>query len=169
MPLDRRSFLSAATSLAATAALGTATSSAPARSPAAGRGDPLGVRDDFPITASRNYLNSAYIAPIPKAVLAAGQGFMEMRALQPLDVGDLLRTVGATRTRFARFLNASPDEVALLYTTTEGENIVANSITWAAGDNVVRLLPPLNATDEDIAEAASRLSRALSRLQGRSS
>jgi acetylornithine/N-succinyldiaminopimelate aminotransferase len=38
-----------------------------------------------------------------------------------------------------------------------------------AGGNVVRLLPPLNATDEDIAEAASRLSRALSRLQGRSS
>jgi acetylornithine/N-succinyldiaminopimelate aminotransferase len=38
-----------------------------------------------------------------------------------------------------------------------------------AGDNVVRLLPPLNATDEEIAEAASRLSRALSRLSGRSS
>lgn len=38
-----------------------------------------------------------------------------------------------------------------------------------AGGNVVRLLPPLNATDEDIAEAAGRLSRALSRLEGRSS
>ncbi len=38
-----------------------------------------------------------------------------------------------------------------------------------AGGNVVRLLPPLNATDEEIAEAASRLSRALSRLSGRSS
>ena len=33
-----------------------------------------------------------------------------------------------------------------------------------AGGNVVRLLPPLNATDEEIAEAAGRLSRALSRL-----
>jgi acetylornithine/N-succinyldiaminopimelate aminotransferase len=38
-----------------------------------------------------------------------------------------------------------------------------------AGGNVVRLLPPLNATDEEIAEAAGRLSRALSRLEGRSS
>jgi acetylornithine/N-succinyldiaminopimelate aminotransferase len=38
-----------------------------------------------------------------------------------------------------------------------------------AGGNVVRLLPPLNATDEEIAEGASRLSRALSRLSGRSS
>jgi acetylornithine/N-succinyldiaminopimelate aminotransferase len=38
-----------------------------------------------------------------------------------------------------------------------------------AGGNVVRLLPPLNATDEEIAEATGRLSRALSRLEGRSS
>ena len=102
-----------------------------------GPGDPLGVRGDFPITASRTYLNTAYIAPIPRQVLAAGQGFMEKRALQPLNVGDLLRQVGATRAKFARFVNASPDEVALLYTTTEGENIVANSIAWAPGDNVV--------------------------------
>lgn len=134
MPLDRRSFLSAATSLAATAALGPAR---PGSSPLVPPGDPLGVRDDFPITGSRTYLNSAYIAPIPKQVLAAGQEFMEMRAHQPLSVGDLLRKVGATRTRFARLVNASPDEVALLYTTTEGENIVANSIDWKRGDNVV--------------------------------
>ena len=33
-----------------------------------------------------------------------------------------------------------------------------------ASDNVVRLLPPLNITDEEIAEAAQRLSRALDRL-----
>lgn len=137
IPLDRRSFLSAATSLAASAALGPVSPSTPARPAAAGPGDPLGVRGDFPITASRTYLNSAYIAPIPKQVLVAGQEFMEMRARQPLSVGDLLRKVGATRTRFARFINASPDEVALLYTTTEGENIVANSIAWVPGDNVV--------------------------------
>jgi len=137
MPLDRRSFLSAATSLAATAAIGPVSPSTPARSIVVGPGDPLGVRGDFPITASHTYLNSAYIAPIPRQVLAAGNEFMEKRALQPLDVGDLLRKVGATRTRFARFINASVDEVGLLYTTTEGENIVANSITWAPGDNVV--------------------------------
>lgn len=137
IPLDRRSFLSAATSLAAAAALGPVSPPAAAPPAAANPGDPLGVRGDFPITATRTYLNSAYIAPIPKQVLAAGQGFMEMRALQPLSVGDLLRKVGTTRTRFAGFINASPDEVALLYTTTEGENIVCNSIAWAPGDNVV--------------------------------
>ena len=34
-------------------------------------------------------------------------------------------------------------------------------LTVGAGDNVVRLLPPLNVSDEDIAEAATRLSKAL--------
>jgi len=38
-----------------------------------------------------------------------------------------------------------------------------------AGGNVVRLLPPLNVSDEEIADAAGRLSRALSRLANRSS
>ncbi len=33
-----------------------------------------------------------------------------------------------------------------------------------AGDNVVRLLPPLNASDDEIADAVDRLSRALSKL-----
>jgi len=37
-------------------------------------------------------------------------------------------------------------------------------ITVAAGDNVVRLLPPLIVSDAEIAEAAQRLERACSRL-----
>ncbi len=38
-----------------------------------------------------------------------------------------------------------------------------------AGGNVVRLLPPLNVADEEVAEATGRLSRALSRIATRSS
>ena len=37
-------------------------------------------------------------------------------------------------------------------------------LTVGAGDNVVRLIPPLNVADGDIAEAASRLSKALHRV-----
>lgn len=37
-----------------------------------------------------------------------------------------------------------------------------------ASDNVVRLLPPLNVSDEEIAEAANRLSRALDHIAGSS-
>ena len=34
-------------------------------------------------------------------------------------------------------------------------------LTVGAGDNVVRLMPPLNISDEDLGEAVARLSRAL--------
>jgi acetylornithine/N-succinyldiaminopimelate aminotransferase len=37
-------------------------------------------------------------------------------------------------------------------------------LTVGAGDNVVRLIPPLNIADADIAEAATRLSKALQRV-----
>ena len=37
-------------------------------------------------------------------------------------------------------------------------------LTVAAGDNVVRVLPPLNITDDDLSEAVERMSRALSRV-----
>ena len=37
-------------------------------------------------------------------------------------------------------------------------------LTVGAGENVVRLLPPLNVTEAEIGEAMARLSRALQRL-----
>jgi acetylornithine/N-succinyldiaminopimelate aminotransferase len=37
-------------------------------------------------------------------------------------------------------------------------------LTVGAGENVVRLLPPLNVTDAEIAEAMNRLSAALRRV-----
>lgn len=138
MDLNRRSFVSAAASLAASAAV--QPRSALATLPQlqrAGPDDPLGVRADFPIVATRNYLNSAYIAPIPKQVLAAGQAFMESKALQSLKLADLLTKVEEVRAQFAQLINASLDEVAFLYTTTEGENVVANALDWTPGDNVV--------------------------------
>ncbi len=130
MTLDRRSFVATTASLAVSAY-------AAAPPHAVGPDDPLGVRADFPIVANRHYLNSAYIAPIPRAVLDAGREFLERKSLQSLQVGDLLRKNNEVRAQFAALINATPDEIALLYTTAEGENIVANNLDWAPGDNVV--------------------------------
>ncbi|WP_375573431.1 aspartate aminotransferase family protein [Seohaeicola saemankumensis] len=41
-------------------------------------------------------------------------------------------------------------------------------ITVPAGDNVIRLLPPLNLSDQEIAEAVARLDRAATALEGKS-
>jgi len=136
MSIDRRSFVATAAALAASAAGAPPPGAMPVPfSP--GADDPLGVRADFPITQSRAYLNSAYIAPVPRQVVAAGTAFLEAKAQRPLEVGELLGADGAVRAQFARLVNASPDEIGLLFSTAEGENVIAQGVGLVAGDNVV--------------------------------
>ena len=131
MSLDRRSFLATAGALAASA------TGLPSKQ-ALGEDDPLGVRADFPIVdGGRAFLNSAYIAPIPRQVVAAGTAFLEAKSSRPLQLNELLGTDETLRAQFARLVNATPDEVALLFSTAEGENVIAQGLDLVAGDNVV--------------------------------
>src|SRR5437879_1750788 len=130
MSIDRRSFVSTVASLAASAAVRPADARAD--------DDPLGVRGDFPIVeGGRAYLNSAYIAPIPRQVVEAGTAFLEAKSRRPVQLDELLGTDGTLRAQFARLVNATPDEVALLFSTAEGENVIAQGLDLVAGDNVV--------------------------------
>jgi selenocysteine lyase/cysteine desulfurase len=138
MSLDRRSFVAAAAALAASAAVSPAEAARRIETGNAGAGaDPLGVRGDFPIATDRTYLNSAYIAPIPRAVVTAGTAFLEAKSSRPLLVSELLGTDEEVRRKFARLVNATPDEVGLLFSTAEGENVLAQGLDLKAGDNVV--------------------------------
>jgi len=150
MPLSRRQFFVSAASLAAGAAAAPAADpqgaplsgpDAPGQSPAPVRGgsadDPLGVRGDFPIARDRHYLNSAYITPVPTQVVAAGRAFVESKAERPIPLGDMLRKTNEVRAQFAQLINAGTDEIGFLFSTSEGENVVANGLDLRAGDNVV--------------------------------
>jgi cysteine desulfurase / selenocysteine lyase len=96
------------------------------------------VRADFPITAAgRAFLNSAYIAPMPLQVAAAARAFAEAKTTRPIELGELLRKTEEVRRQFAALIRASPDEVGLLFSTAEGENVVANGLDLKPGDNVV--------------------------------
>jgi selenocysteine lyase/cysteine desulfurase len=138
MPLDRRAFVTTAASLAATALTHpTAAITMPASLPERAD-DPLGVRGDFPIVGNRVFLNSAYIAPIPKQVVAAGHAFLEEKSTNSFQLGPLLNKCDELRAQFARLVNAaSADEIGLLFSTGEGENVVAAGLDLKAGDNVV--------------------------------
>ena len=128
MSIDRRCFVAAAATAAATL-------SAQSK-PDQGR-DPLGVRADFPIVSNHIFLNSAYIAPTPKATIAANHAYIEGKSARPMQLGALMATNDAVRTQFARMVNATPDEIGLLNSTGEGENVIANGVGLKAGDNVV--------------------------------
>jgi len=138
MPLDRRAFVTTAASLTAAAlTYPTAAIATPMSSPERAD-DPLGVRGDFPIVTNRVFLNSAYIAPIPKEVVAAGHAFLEEKSTNSFQLGALLRKCDELRAQFARLINAaSADEIGLLFSTGEGENVVAAGLDLKAGDNVV--------------------------------
>jgi cysteine desulfurase/selenocysteine lyase len=145
MALSRRQFVVSAASLAAGAApmgaaLHTASDAERQAAPpltTGGAEDPLDVRGDFPIVRDRHYLNSAYITPVPNQVVAAGRAFLESKAARPIPLGDMLRKTDEVRAQFARLINAGADEIGFLFSTSEGENIVANGLDLRAGDNVV--------------------------------
>jgi selenocysteine lyase/cysteine desulfurase len=140
--MDRRSFISSAAALVGS----------------------IRERDDFPIVAERTYLNSAYIAPIPRQVVAAGTAFLEAKSRRPLEVNnDLLAPDETLRRQFAALVNATPDEVGLLFSTAEGENIIAHGLDLKAGDNVV--IDELHYPTEFVLSRAAR--REASQWRGR--
>jgi selenocysteine lyase/cysteine desulfurase len=147
--MDRRSFVVAAATAAALR---------PTRATAAPH-DPLGVRDDFPIVAEHIYLNSAYIAPVSRAVVAASRAYIEGKSGRPMQVGALMSACDAVRAQFARMVNATPEEIGLLNSTGEGENVVANGVGLRPGDNVV--VDDLHYTTEFVLYRALEASRGI--------
>ena len=140
MSPSRRSFVATAASLTAVAvthgvepALAALTKDARVVSD----DDPLGVRADFPVVRARTNLNSAYIAPVPRQVVAAGQAFVESKSLRPIPLGEMLKKTDEVRGQFARLVKAAPDEIGFLFATSEGENVVANALDLGRDDNVV--------------------------------
>src|ERR1700751_714350 len=124
MSFDRRSFVAAAASGFVSAIQPTQAAAAQADE----RHDPLGVREDFPVVAERVYLNSAYIAPVHRSVIAASQTHVEEKSKGSLQVGGLIRSTEVVRAQFARLINATPDEIGLLFSTGDGENVIANGV-----------------------------------------
>lgn len=129
--LNRRGFLSA--TAAGLTALSTITRASPGPSPA--DEDPLGVRGEFPVTQSgTTYLDTAAFSPIPKSVEQAGHLYLEDKMLGRSRNREQKEEA---RRRFCELFGAKEHEVAFLYSTTDGENIVAGSLDFRPGDNVV--------------------------------
>ena len=99
--------------------------------------DPLNVRGDFPVVNETVFLNTPYISPTPTPAINATNQFLMAKARDPLLLGDMLAETKAVREKFAKMVHADPGEIGVVSSTSEGENIVANSMNLQAGDNVV--------------------------------
>ena len=128
MNVTRRAFLGAA-GATAVASL--------SRAAAQDQGDPLNVRKDFPALRELTFLNTAYAGLIPQPVADAARQWIERRATRSYTVGEMFARADEARALLARMIGAGEDEIAFISSTTEGENIVVNSLDFKAGDNIV--------------------------------
>jgi cysteine desulfurase/selenocysteine lyase len=130
MDLSRRDFLGVTASA-------TVASLLPPQPTAGGGEDPLGVRKDFPALRDLTFLNTAYTGLIPRAVVDAAREWTSTRAGRGYTVGEMLAKADEVRKLYASLFGSSEDEIAFLASTSEGENLVVNSLDFKAGDNVV--------------------------------
>jgi selenocysteine lyase/cysteine desulfurase len=130
MDLNRRQFIGTASAAAALRPL----SVQPARTDI---DDPLGIRRDFGVTQHGLYLNSAYITPVPRPVVETARAFAERKGSKPISLDEMLKKTDEVRGQVARLVGADPDEIGFLFSTSEGENIVAAALDLQPGENVV--------------------------------
>lgn len=98
--------------------------------------DPLGVRKAFPVTEELAYLNTASSGPLPTPVRDALRAYAEEKSLRGRP-SDRAATSARARAAFARLFGADEDEVALLYATSDAENLIARALNLQPGDNVL--------------------------------
>ncbi len=134
MSLDRRHFLLSAAALAAAARTGFAGQTAgPSVLPAS-------IRADFPLASTETYFNSAAVHPMSTPAVRAMERYLAYRVK---GAGEGRANFGEPqqkdlKARFARLIGASPQEIAFVQNTSDGENIVVSGMDLAKrGGNVV--------------------------------
>jgi cysteine desulfurase/selenocysteine lyase len=111
-------------------------SAAPAAEIGTGTDSIAAARRLFPGVEQLIYMDVAGRAPLCLPVRAALDGYFDA-ALTGGDKAAMFRTVEAARSRFARLINCDPEEVAITKNISEGLNIIATSLSWHSGDNLV--------------------------------
>lgn len=92
------------------------------------------LREQFPITKSKVFLNHAGQSPLPKPVLEAMQNFMDEFS----STGVMNDDPNEPKKLFATLIGAcTHDEIAFVENTSMGLNIVAHMLNYPSGSNVV--------------------------------
>jgi cysteine desulfurase / selenocysteine lyase len=93
-------------------------------------------RNEFPIAASRTYLDNAARGPLPRSHVAAVEAYLHEMS-DEMSGRDSALLIEETRQRAAQLLNCGLEEIALLSTTSQGLNLVPGGLDWRAGDEVI--------------------------------
>ena len=98
------------------------------------------ARSEIPASTASLYFQTGGIGPSPRAVIDHVQerlAFQNEGPADPRRATEMARIEPDLRAQLGRVFGAGTDEVALTHSTSEGISIVAWSLTWSEGDEVV--------------------------------
>ncbi len=92
---------------------------------------------EFPGATSSTYLSSCTRGLLPVSARAAIDGHLDDLGTGRTDKAALFDMIEDVRSRFAAFVGADADEIAFTKNVSDGLNMIAASMDWRAGDNVI--------------------------------
>ena len=95
------------------------------------------VRRLFPVTRNYNFQNSAAVAPLSTPVVEAVNHYLTLARDQSYVNSGFYQHADEVRKLAAQLINADPQEVTFVKSTSEGISFVANGLNWSTGDNIV--------------------------------
>jgi cysteine desulfurase/selenocysteine lyase len=100
--------------------------------------DPIAAaRADFPALARWTYLDVAARCVLSRSTRAALDAHLDDQMTSGGDKKRFFEVIEETRGRFARLINADPDEIAYTKNVSEAINMIATAFHWKRGDNVI--------------------------------
>lgn len=97
----------------------------------------LEIRSRFPILQHKTYLYSCSQGALSDAVDGGMREYAESWRTSPAPWDTWMETYEALRADFARFINARPDEVAIITSASAGINPIANALRFDERNKVV--------------------------------
>ena len=95
------------------------------------------AHQDYPATATLTYMDVAARGLMSRHVRAALDAHLDTLASGEVNKDEFFALVERTRARFAAMIKAQTDDIAFTKNVSEGLNIVATGLPWAAGANVI--------------------------------
>lgn len=96
--------------------------------------DWMAVKQQFTLEQGRYHFRTASVGPSPKVVVDTVVDAMRDLESKGQNRHDFIKPV---RNKIATFLNTSADQIGMITNTTEGMNIVAQTVKLQAGDEVI--------------------------------
>lgn len=92
---------------------------------------------EFPITRHKIYLAHAAVSPLPAQVIGAIKDYIRRASTRGQFEYLYKKIEEETRDLASRLLEATPDEIAFIPSTSAGLSLIAIGLDWKKGDNVI--------------------------------